>query len=257
MRARSPVGLATAAWILVPLVLAGCSDHRTRDEVGGMPLAPGAATPAAARVAPEFDSGSFVSGIDNPFFPLQPGATYTYLGQTPDGTETTVVEVLSETKTVAGVEATVVRDRVYVDDVLVEDTFDWYAQDAAGNVWYLGEDTKEYENGVVISTEGSWEAGVDGAEAGIVMLADPEKGASYAQENAPDVAEDQARVTSLNESVTVPYGTFDGVLQTVEWTPLEHGVREYKYYAEGVGLVLETSKRGGGERVELISASGL
>ena len=255
MRDRTPthpvIGL-----ILVTLALAGCSEKPGPDGANA-PLAPGAAIPSAARIAPEFDSATFVSGVTNPFFPLTPGAVYTYHAETSEGTETTVDEVLSETKTVAGVEATVVHDQVYVDDALVEDTFDWYAQDEEGNVWYLGEDTKEYEDGVVVSTEGSWEAGVNGAEAGIVMLAHPKKGTAYAQENAPDVAEDQARVTSLNESVTVPYGTFDGVLQTVEWTPLEHGVREYKYYAEGVGLVLETSKRGGGERTELLSVGGL
>lgn len=256
MRPRTPARLAIAL-ILAPLALAGCSEERALDGEANVPLAPGAAVPSGARIAPEFDPGTFVSGVTNPFFPLEPGAVYIYHAETSEGTETTVVEVLPETKTVAGVEATVVHDQVYVDDVLAEDTFDWYAQDQGGNVWYLGEDTKEYENGVVVSTEGSWEAGVNGAQAGIVMLADPKKGDAYAQENAPDVAEDQARVTNLNESVTVPYGTFDGVLQTVEWTPLEHGVREYKYYAEGVGLVLETSKRGGGERTELLSVSGL
>jgi hypothetical protein len=108
-----------------------------------------------------------------------------------------------------------------------------------------------------VSTEGSWEAGVGGAEAGLIMPADPEKGDRYAQEHAPGIAEDMARVVGLDESVTVPYGSFSSVLQIQEWTPLEPGHREYKYYAEGVGLVLEAAKRNGGERIELVSVTGL
>ena len=189
--------------------------------------------------------------------PAHSRRTYTYVGTSSDGTETIVVEVLHRTESILGIDATVVRDRVYVDDELVEDTFDWYGQDTAGNVWYLGEDTKEYENGVVVSTFGSWRAGVDGAEAGIIMLANPKKGNAYAQESAPGVAEDQARVVGLVESVMVPYGSFSPVLQILETTPLEPGNRGYKYYATGVGVILETSKRKGGERVELVSVTGL
>ena len=257
MKARSR---SFAAFPIVALLcLAGCSE---REGPAGLaapaPTAPeGAGAVLASRISLEFDPESFVDGVTHPYFPLEPGATYTYVGTTDEGVETIVVEVLHQKKTILGVDATVVRDRVYVDGELVEDTFDWFAQDEAGNVWYLGEDSKEYEDGQVVSTLGSWEAGVDGAMAGIIMLADPEKGDSYAQEHAPGVAEDQARVVSLSESVTVPYASYTGVLQILEWTPLEPGNRGYKYYAEGVGVVLETSKRSGGERVELVSVTGL
>jgi hypothetical protein len=205
---------------------------------------------------PVFDPSNFVSTVDNPYLPLPVGRVSTFEGQTEDGVETIVIEVLAEKKSILGVEATVVRDRVYLDGELVEDTFDWFAQDQQGNVWYLGEDVKNYEGGMLADTEGSWQAGVDGATAGIAMLADPEPGDAYRQELAPGVAEDMARVRRLDESVTVPYGTFSGVLQTLEWTPLSPGGREYKYYASGVGLVLETSTRGGKERVELVSLTG-
>ncbi|HET9251062.1 MAG TPA: hypothetical protein VFP58_02970 [Candidatus Eisenbacteria bacterium] len=247
---------------VVSFCLAGCGERRgpaglAAPSQTSAPMVPEIVTTAAARIDLDFDPGTFVDGVDHPYFPLEPGATYTYVGTTSDGVETIVVEVLHQRKTILGVEATVVRDRVYLDGELVEDTFDWYAQDQDGNVWYLGEDSKEYEDGQVVSTAGSWEAGVNGAEAGIIMLAALEKGDTYAQEHAPGVAEDQARIVSLDESVTVPHASYTGVLQTLEWTPLEPGNRGYKYYAEGIGLVLETSKRNGGERVELVSVTGL
>ena len=121
------------------------------------------------------------------------------------------------------------------DGNLTEKTFDYYAQDKKGNVWYFGEDTKEYENGKVVSTKGSWEAGVDGAKPGFIMQADPKVGETYRQEYYEGEAEDMAKVLSLSESVTVPYGSFDQVLVTKEWTPLEPGLVEHKYYAPGVG----------------------
>jgi hypothetical protein len=125
--------------------------------------------------------------------------------------------------------------------------------DKLGNVWYFGEDSKQIENGVVVGTEGSWEAGVDGAKPGIIMLAEPKVGTKYQQEFAPGVAEDMAKVLSLSETVEVPYGRFEGCLKTAEWTPLEPGAREFKYYAPGTGQVLEVQSRGGGVRVELIA----
>ena len=137
--------------------------------------------------------------------------------------------------------------------MLIEDTFDWYAQDEEGNVWYFGEDTKELdENGNVVSTEGSWEAGVNGAEPGIIMLAEPKKGDKYQQENAPDVAEDMAQVIGFEDSVCVPYGCFEDVLVTKEWTPLEQGMVEHKYYAQGVGFIFGEMVKGGEEQIELV-----
>lgn len=205
---------------------------------------------------PEFPgAAAFVAGITNPYMPFAVGKTFNYRAETDEGVETTVVEVTNDTKVILGVTTTVVRDRVYLDGELIEDTFDWFAQDADGNVWYFGEDSKEIEDGQVVSTEGSWEAGVDGAQPGIVMLAEPRIGMEYAQEFAEDIAEDRARVLSLRQSVEVPHGTFENCLQTMDWTPLEPGNREFKYYAAGVGLVLEVHPSGGQERNELISVS--
>ncbi len=201
---------------------------------------------------PVINPANFVAKVDNPYFPLTPGKTLVFEGASEDGTERVEVYVTNETKVILGVTAIVVRDRVTLNDELIEETLDWYAQDKEGNVWYLGEDTKEYENGVVISTKGSWEAGVNGAQPGFIMKANPKVGDSYRQEYYKDEAEDMAEVLSLKESVSVPYGSFNNCLQTKEWTPLEPGVITYKYYVSGVGLVLEKMVKGGSEQLKLV-----
>jgi hypothetical protein len=190
--------------------------------------------------------------IDNPYLTFTPGTTFTYESETEEGTEEDIVTVTDETKEILGITARVVQDTVYLDGELIEDTFDWFAQDKEGAVWYFGEDTKEYENGEVVSTEGSWEAGVDGAEAGIIMLADPQVGDTYRQEWYPEHAEDAAEVISLNEEVTVPYGTFTDCLQTREFSTLDPELQEYKFYCTDVGAVTLEEVIDSGERVELI-----
>lgn len=202
---------------------------------------------------PAIDPANFVDGIDHPFLPFVPGTVWTYEGETEDGLETIVVEVTSDTREILGVECTVVRDRVYLDGSLIEDTFDWYAQDVVGNVWYFGELSYELEDDVIVSLAGSWEAGVDGARPGIVMPAVPVVGELYRQEFLLGEAEDVAEVTSLAESVSVPYGDFDGCIQTRDWTPIEPDAFELKHYSSGIGMVLETNPENG-ERVELIDA---
>jgi hypothetical protein len=201
---------------------------------------------------PNFDPANFGGLIDNPYLPLLPGTELVYKGISDGEREVIEITVTNETKTVLGVTAVVVRDRVFVTGKLAEDTFDWFAQDRQGNVWYLGEDTKEYENGKVVSTEGSWEAGVDGAQPGIIMLADPQIADTYRQEFYEGEAEDLARVVGLDESVTGPAGSFDQVLKTEEWTPLEPKFLENKFYARGVGVVLERRIKGGEEVVRLV-----
>ncbi len=198
--------------------------------------------------------GDFVATVDNPFFPLIPGTTFEYRSETEDGVETNTVEVTSDSRTIEGITATVVHDQVYLEGDLTEVTFDWYAQDRWGNVWYLGEDSCEIDHGVCVSTEGSWEAGVDGAQAGVLMWANPgaHKGETYRQELYPDVAEDLAKVQRLDATVDVPYGAFTGALETMEWSPLEPGVREHKYYVPGVGLVLEVQPKGGRVTSQLV-----
>jgi hypothetical protein len=200
---------------------------------------------------------AWAAAITNQYYPLVPGTTHQYEGQTPDGLETITIEVSNLTKTINGVVATVVRDRAFLDGELIEDTEDWFAQDGDGNVWYLGEDTKEYENGQVVSTAGSWEWGVDGALPGIIMWADPAAHASeeYRQEFYRGEAEDWAKVVAVNESVTVPYGSFTGCLKTEDWSGLDPTLREYKYYCPDIGLTLETQAPGGEEPVELVAVT--
>lgn len=203
---------------------------------------------------PDFDADDFVREVDNQYFPLVPGTVYRYVGKTEDGLETNTVKVTRKTKRIIGVTTIEVRDQVFLDGELKEDTFDWYAQDEDGNVWYFGEDTKELEDGKVVSTEGTWLAGKDGAKPGIIMLANPRPGDSYPQEIAPGVAEDQARVVALNKTVKVLSRTFRNCLQTFETTPLDPASQEDKFYAPGVGNVLVVS-RTTGQRTELKSVS--
>jgi hypothetical protein len=201
----------------------------------------------------DINPADFVSEVTNKFFPLHPGTTFFYEGSKEGVPGSNVTEVTHQIKNILGVNCTVVHDRVFENGVLAEDTFDFYAQDKAGNVWYFGEDTKELDaNGNVISTEGSFEAGVNGAQAGIIMEADPRVGDHYFQENAPGVAQDEAQVRSLDKSACVPYGCFDDLLLTKESTQLEKGVVEHKYYAENVGFILGVLVKGGDERTELV-----
>jgi len=210
--------------------------------------------PTAGAYAPKIDPAAFATQVDHPFFPLRPGMRWVYESGG-DEPERIVVEVLSETRQVMGVTCVVVRDVVHVKGELHEETLDWYAQDRDGNVWYFGEDTKAYENGKV-STAGSWEAGKDGAHPGVVMLANPRVGDSYRQEYYRGEAEDMAEVLSLAESAKVPLGSYDGLIVTKDWTPLEPDVVEHKHYARGIGNVLETSVKGDAPPVELVEFTG-
>jgi len=228
-------------------LLAGCSPtESTNQESHDTP--PG----AEEAYAPEIDPANFVSGIDNPFFPMTPGNTWFYEGETEDGLEHIEVVVLDETREVMGVESVVVHDTVTIDGEMVEDTFDWYAQDKDGNVWYMGEDVKNYKNGEFTDSHGAWEAGVDGALPGIVMWADPQPGEPYRQELYAGEAEDMAKVVRLDGEAKVPFGVYTDLLVTEDWTPLEPGFAERKYYAKGIGVVLEEIVEGGEGRMELV-----
>jgi hypothetical protein len=203
---------------------------------------------------PDVDASDLSAEITNPLMPFPVGATWSYSAETEDGTETIDIVVLAENQDVWGVSARVVRDTVFVAGEMVEDTFDWYGQDSRGHVWYLGEDTTEYENGVPICNCGAWESGVDGALPGIVMLADPQLGDEYRQEYYEGEAEDYAEVVELDVTVEVPAGSFDGCIKTRDRSAIEPGLDEYKYYCPGVGNVLVEE---GDVRVELIEYSGL
>jgi hypothetical protein len=197
---------------------------------------------------PVIDPNKFSGTITNTFLMFTAGTTFVYESNFGQHNE---VVVTNNTRNILGADCREVHDTVKVNGKLTEDTLDWYCQDQDGNVWYLGEDSKQLENGVVIGTEGSWEAGVNGAQAGIIMLAQPQVGTQYQQELAAGVAEDMAKVLSLSASVQVVFGAFTDCLKTEEWTPLEPGSRESKYYKPGVGLVLELQPSGGGIRNEL------
>ena len=188
---------------------------------------------------PEIEPGDFVDGVDNPYFPLVVGRTLVYEKDAEDGLERIEVTVLDETKEILGVECMVVRDVVYLEGETTEDTLDWYAQDTDGNVWYMGELSFELEDGEIVSMAGSWKTGVDGAKPGIIMFAAPVPGTVYRQEFLPAEAEDVGRVVALDETVTIDYGVFAHCLHTEDWTPIEPGIYEQKYYAPGIGVVLE------------------
>lgn len=233
--------LLAALGTLLGLTLAsGCGDGGTAPTLDPLPPA-----------------SDFVANVTNPFFPLVPGRIHSYASA--DGSETNTVEVLHEKKTILGISTTIVHDQVFTGGALTEDTFDWYAQDTEGNVWYLGEDSKEIENGQVVSTAGSWEAGVNGAQAGIIMWADPAAhvGETYRQEFARGEAEDVGKVVALGESVTVPFGSFSGCLKTEDRNLLEPGTVENKFYCPDVGITLEFPVQTPSDRTELVDVLGL
>jgi hypothetical protein len=198
-------------------------------------------------------SGGAPNPIDNPYFPLAVGSTWRYEGFKEDASLSDVMTVTANTRTIMGVTVAVVQDTAFEDGILAEDTFDWYAQDDAGNVWYFGEDTREYdEQGNVISTEGSWEAGVGDNLPGVLMEADPAAGDTYRQEYAPEVAVDMATVINRNKQLTVPFDSFDNAVETKEYSCLEKGL-DHKFYGYGVGLVRELAVAGGAEGIDLVS----
>lgn len=196
--------------------------------------------------------------VTNQWFPLEPGTRWTYR-ETADGQDLrVVVTATSVTRKIAnGVTARVVRDTVTENGEIIEDTFDWYAQDADGNVWYLGEDTAELEDGRITTRAGSFEAGVDGAQAGVIMPGKPEVGQEYRQEYYEGEAEDRGEVLSLGKTTKVPAGSYADLLQTADTTPLEPDVLEHKFYARGVGLVLTVDRESTGreELVEITTVS--
>lgn len=196
---------------------------------------------------------NYVAKVDNAFFPLPVGRTYVSEGQEKGGTVKNTVVVTSQTKTILGVTTAVVHDTVNIDGKLEEETYDWYAQDKTGNVWYFGEDAKTYENGKVTGTKGSWEAGVNGAEPGMIMEASPRVGDQYRQEYLRGQAEDMSAILAINESVTVPSGSYTNCIKTKDWTALEPTVIENKLFCRGAGQVQSTMIQGGQDVTKLAS----
>jgi hypothetical protein len=240
---------------LVMLFAAGCgaNENAASDQKGkGSGSAQG--LPQGADPV-NLDPKTFTTRIDNPYWPMDPGTRWTYRETDQEGARMEVVVTVSDqTERIAnGVIARIVRDTVTEDGEIVEDTFDWYAQDKGGNIWYLGENTAEFEKGKLVTKEGSFEAGVDGALPGIIMPSDPKDGMQYRQEYYKGKAEDNGEVLSTDEMAQSPFGHFDNALLTKDTISIEPNVLEYKLYAKGIGPVLTLGVSGGpGSREELI-----
>lgn len=248
MRSVSTVAISFVTLLAASLAI-GCGGNGGEKEKNASEGLPQGAEPVALRPA------DFTVDIDNPYWPMRPGSRWVYREKDGEGgVQRVVVAVTDRTKRIAsGIEARVVRDIVSRDGHPVEVTSDWYAQDVAGNLWYLGESTAEYEKGQVVSTAGSWEAGADGAQPGIAVPANPTPGLAYRQEYYAGQAEDRAQVLSLEEQAEVPFGHFSNAMLTKDLTPLEPRLVEYKLYARGVGPVLILDISGASGREELVS----
>jgi len=231
--------------VLRSIALAGCG--------GGSKSSSGSSSLPQGTTPSKLDPSKFTTEIDNPYWPIRPGSHWVY-SEVEDGEAQRVdVTATNRTKVLGGVTARVVHDQVTRNGQVLEDTYDWYAQDSDGNIWYLGEDTKEYENGKLKTTEGSWAYGVDGAQPGVVVPADPKQGMRYREEYYAGHAEDAAEVLNVGSQVQVPYGRFKGAMLTRNYSSLEPTVEEMKLYARGVGPVMELLVSGGSGRTELLS----
>jgi hypothetical protein len=258
---------AAIASIVTTVAIAACGDGSGSKNGGDNTgqLASSTATQAAGasnRGLPQgseprkLDPADFSTDITNPYWPMRPGSKWVYRETDTTGKkEKVVVTVTNKTKTIAnGIKARVMTDVVTENGIPVEITDDWFAQDRDGNVWYLGEAVRNYEKGKLVDRAGSFEAGVDGAQAGIAMPANPEPGLSYRQEYYKGKAEDKGAVVSVGqEQVEVPFGHFTHVLMTRDLVPLEPKVQELKFYARDVGPLLSVHTDGAGGRAELVS----
>ena len=208
----------------------------------------------AANETDDINPEDFIVKIDNRFFPLPPGVTFIYKGNREGHKQRDEFTVTDRTIVIAGVTCRVVHDKVFERGILRENTFDYFAQDRDGNVWYFGEDTEELDKkGRVVSTEGTWRAGVNGAQPGVIMEAHPRVNDHYFQEQAAPLAQDEAVVLKLHETVAVPLAKFTNCLETKEFTQLEPGNVEHKFYAPGIGFVLSVVVKGGKERLALVN----
>lgn len=252
---RSRVALVASALLLPLAAVTGCGEDAAPSVSPREPSGTAASGLPVGDEPVELDPADFTAGSTNRYFPLEPGRRWTYREVDEEGSVlTVVVTVSSETRAIAnGITAAVVRDTVTQDGALIEDTLDWYAQDAEGNVWYLGEDTAEFEDGKLTTRAGSFEAGVDGALPGIIMPADPQPGQAFRQEYYEGEAEDNGAILALGQQVDAAAGHFDDVVLTADTITLEPQVLEYKLYAPGVGLVTALGISGGGGREDLVA----
>lgn len=244
-RARIRSAVVTLAAVGAVLGGNGSSGAGLRPATASPSTTAAAATSSDPGYHPKIDPARFTDRITNKYFSVIPGTVHRYVGIR-DGVPTAhLFTVTHDTRIVMGVRCVVVKDTVTQNQSLVEKTTDWYAQDSTGNVWYFGENTAEYQNGVVTTTAGTWEAGIDKAQPGIVMPAVPKVGASYRQEYRPGVALDMSKILSVNATVRVPAGTFHHVVITLDKNPLDPSKIEHKWYAPGAGFVYAVLKGGG------------
>jgi hypothetical protein len=239
--------IRSLAVAIAVLALAACGGGGSKTKASSSSGLPQGTKPV------KLDPADFTTNIDNPYWPMRPGSHWVYREVENGETQRVDVTVTNQTKTLAGIEARVVHDRVSRNGETLEDTYDWYAQDSAGNLWYLGEDTAEYENGKLKTKEGTWAAGVDGAEPGVVVPAHPKQGMTYREEYYAGHAEDGAEVLGVSSQVQVPFGRFQNALLTRNFSTIEPTVEEMKLYAKGVGPVMELLVSGGSGRTELLS----
>jgi hypothetical protein len=206
--------------------------------------------------APVLDPANFVAVIDNPYFPLPVGRKLLYTGVKDGQTQTDTVTVTDQKRVILGISTTIVNDVATHDGTLLEKTFDFYAQDKQGNVWYLGEDTTHFLPNGKADTSGSFIAGVNGAQPGMIMEATPQIPDAYRQECFAGQAEDTAWIVGTSGSLRVPFGNVRNILTTLEATQLEPGAYDEKVYGPGIGIVSEQSLTGPNEFAKLVSVTG-
>lgn len=258
--------LSRTAMLVIPLALltlaGGCGSSGGGSTSSTSASSATTSAPSLAPVkgaySPAIDPANFVTTIDNRYFPLQPGTAFHYKGLAEDGkTPQTDNEVVTDqTKMILGVRCTAVRDTVSSHGHPIERTFDFYAEDSSGNVWYMGEDARDLHNGRFVKAKDSWQSGVNGAQPGIIMPGSPQQGDAYRQEYYPGHAMDQSRVIGSGRHVTVPAGSYKNALFTEETAPsVDPGVAERKWNVAGIGVVREKVVSGNHERLWLVSVT--
>lgn len=247
--------IATSVLLFVAVGMGACGSAGSQSSSSARPASASSLAPIHGKYSPPIDPSNFVAAVDNRYWPLKPGTAYHFEGVRGKTPQTDDEVVTNQTKQILGIRCTVVRDTVLEHGTPVERTLDWYAQDTQGNVWYMGEDSFELKHGHFRKASDSWESGVNGAQPGIIMPANPQPGDAYRQEYyPPGEALDEARVLMIDGSVKVPYGSFNGLLVTSERSPLEPQT-EQKYYAPGLGEVEEKVVKGHHEQFQLVNVT--
>jgi hypothetical protein len=262
MKPRHTLALLTLTGTLVCVGCTSSTNTPSATNPSNPPAqeSPPASGPSAGSTLPtgadpvNIDPADFTADITNPYWPMKPGTRWIYRSvEAGSAPQDIVIVVTTATKKLAnGVTARVVRDTARSKGEIIEDTIDWYAQDSEGNVWYMGEDTAEFEKGKIVSRDGSWEAGVEGALPGIMLPGQPQVGQKYRQEYKKGEAEDNGEVLAITHRVDVKAGGSTEALVTMDTSTIEPDVVEHKFYAPGMGPLLALDISGGAGREELV-----